>query len=136
MDNYVSKPVNSHSLIAAIAQCLGRVTGEESAGQQNKMREEQIWEDGFLDTIIDNFLVEVPQVIAELQQAIKRGDVVKLQNISHRLRGATDILGAVTLSARSQALEQAAAATDVTLASVLALELIKDLQKLTAALAE
>ncbi len=136
MNHYVSKPVDSHGLITAIEQCFGRPENTEPASQQNEVQAEKIWENGFLDTIIDNFLAEVPLVVTGLQQAIKQGDVVELRNIGHRLRGATDILEASALSARSQALEHAGKDGDLTLASRLAAELIKELQKLHAELAE
>jgi len=136
MNIYVSKPIDSHTLIAAIEQCLGRPEDEESAPQKRAMQAKQIWEDAFLNIIIDKFLAEVPQVIAGLQRAVKRGDAVEFQNIGHRLRGASDVLEASTLSARSQALEQAGKAGDLILASRLASELIRELHKMTAALTE
>jgi len=136
MDLYVSKPVDSQALIAAIEQCLGRVEDEESASQQNETPNRKIWEDGFLSTIIDSFLAEVPQVISGLQRAVKRGDAGELQRIGHRLRGVADILEAATLSACSNALEQAGKAGDIRLAGRLTSELIKELRKLTAALTE
>lgn len=134
MNLHVSKPVDSHRLIEAVEQCLGKTENMEPASQQNEKRAGQVWEDGFLDTLIENFLEEVPQVIAGLRQAVKQGDVVKLQHIGHRLRGTTDILEASTLSARSQALEQAGKDGDITVASRLAAELINELQKLNTSL--
>lgn len=136
MNKYVNKPVDAYMLISAIDQCLGGVEEELSVSQANETPCEPVWDDGFLSTIIDKFLAEVPQVITDLQDAIRLKDVVKLQEIGHRLRGATDILNASTLSARSLALEQSSKAGDIKLSSGLALELIKDLQKLTAALSE
>ena len=135
MNSYVNKPVDSHTLIAAIEQCLGR-SEKISAPQKHEIRGKQIWEDGLLNTIIDRFLADVPQVVAGLQRAVEQGDAVKLQNIGHRLRGASDILEAPTLSARSQALEQAGRAGDLILASRLASQLIRELHKLSAALKE
>jgi CheY-like chemotaxis protein len=135
MNHYVSKPVDSYTLIAAIEQCLGKAEDKESAASQKDIKAEQIWDDGFLNTMIDKFLAEVPQVVNDLQGAIRQGDTQSLQNIAHRLRGAADILEVSTLSARSKDLEQAGKAGDSILASQLASELIKDLQKLAAALA-
>lgn len=136
MDRYVSKPVDPQTLIAAIEQCLGKAAPTKSASGQDEMQTQQIGGDGFMDTIIENFLAEVPRVISGLQQAVKRGDVVELQNIGHRLRGATGILEAATLSARSQALEQAGKDGNLTLARSCAAELIKGLQELEAAMTE
>lgn len=134
MSIHVSKPVDSNLLIAAIEQCLGRI--EESDSRQNEMPGKQILDDEFLDNIIDRFLSEVPQVVTELQQAVEKGETVKLQNIGHKLLGVTEILEASTLTAQSKALEQAGKAGDLILASKLALALMKELQKLITPLPE
>ena len=136
MNIYISKPVDSNTLISAIEQCLGRTESDASASRLYEMHEKQTFEDGFLSTLIDNFLAEVPQVIAGLKQAVKQGDVVSLQNIGHRLRGASDILGFSKLSTRSRTLEQAGKTGDTLLANRLVPELIKELQKLSSALDE
>lgn len=136
MNMLVNKPVDMGTLIAAIEKCLGRPEIEEVISQQTEVGQNQAWDDGFLNTILDRFLSEVPGVIADLSQAIELEDAVGLQNIGHRLRGATDILKMSTISERSRALEQAGKTGDIQLASKLALKLIKDLDKLSAALEE
>jgi two-component system sensor histidine kinase/response regulator len=136
MNTYVGKPVVPQMLISTIEQCLGRAEDEQSVAQQFEQEPEKIWDDEFMDTIIENFLAEVPQVITGLQRSIKQGDVVNLQNIGHRLRGATDILGASTLSVVAQALEQAGKAGDLMGANRLASELIEELKKLTTVLSQ
>ena len=136
MDRVLIKPVNSHTLITVIQEFLGRSESTKSASLQNDIPAQTFFEDGLLDGVIDEFLAEVPRVISDLQQAVGQGDTVKLRNISHRLRGATDILKASTLSARSLALEMAARDGDIQLAGRHALELIEELQKLTAMLTD
>ena len=136
MNGYVCKPVESDALIAAIEQVLGRAEFEESASQQNENQAEQISADEFLDSIIDKFMEEVPPVIAELRQAVEQEDLVKLQNIGHRLRGATDIMEISSLSECCFALERAGKAGDIMLAGRLASELTERLQKLTATLSD
>jgi CheY-like chemotaxis protein/HPt (histidine-containing phosphotransfer) domain-containing protein len=130
MNSMISKPVDSGILIAAIKQCLGGTSLE------NEVPENPVWDDGFLNTIIDKFLAEVPQVIEDLNVAIARQDPVKLESIGHRLRGASDILEATTLSALSRALEQVGKAGNIKVASKLASELIKELNKFVAVLTE
>ncbi len=136
MDDYVCKPVDAHTLISVIERSLGRAKGETTVLQQNDTQTGEILEDNFLNTIIDKFLEEVPQVIIDLQAAAECGDAATLQHIGHRLRGATDILEASTLSVHALALEQAGKDGNTALASKLASELIKELQKLLAALTE
>ena len=136
MDMLVNKPVDMETLIAAIERCLGRPEIEEIFSQQNEAGQNQAWDDGFLNIVLDRFLSEMPGVIVDLSQAIELKDVIGLQNIGHRLRGATDILKMSTLSERSRALELAGKTGDIRLASKLALKLIKDLERLSAALEE
>ena len=135
MNSFINKPVDSLAFIVAIEQCLGNSVVKKPASQ-DELEREQIPEDGFLDTLISGFLEEVPQVVAELQRAVKQGDVVELESIGHRLSGATGILEASTLSAHSKALEHAGKAGDLTLASKLASKLIEELNKLMTALKE
>jgi len=136
MDKIINKPIDSDSLLAAIQLCLGKPENTGPAPQQEETGPQQFWEGDFLDSVIDEFLAEVPQVTRDLQQAVGQGDTDKLRNISHRFRGATDILNASTLSARSRALEQSAKEGNLQLASTHALELIEELQRLTSLLAE
>ncbi len=124
MNDFVSKPVNSDLLIAAIGRCLGAASQQQSATGQG------IWDDGFLDSIIDEFLQEVPLVVAELEQARESGDVLALKNISHRLRGPADLIKAATLSTRSEALEKAAMGSDFELSKKYTQALISELQRL------
>lgn len=136
MNHYVSKPVDSRTLIAAIEQHLGSSKNTQAASPQLEMQSPQPWEDGFLNTLLESFLAEVPQVIKNLQQAARQGAAAKLQNIAHRLRGAADILEVTALSARARVLEQAAKDHDMTLANRLTTELIEELQRLNAVLTE
>ena len=123
MDDYVSKPVDPGLLIAAIERCL-----DKTSFSQQTTKKKQLSNDEFCDTLIDKFLEEVPQVATDLQAAISEGDVIKLKDIAHRLRGPTDLIGAATLSARSSALEKAAKTGDLITAIQRANELIEELQ--------
>jgi two-component system sensor histidine kinase/response regulator len=136
MNSMISKPVNSEILIAAIEQCIGRSETKGQTSLENEVPENEAWDDGFLNTIIEKFLAEVPQIIDDLNAAIAGQDPVKLKDIGHRLRGASDILEASTLSALSRALEQVGKAGNIQVASKLASELIKELDKFAAVLAE
>lgn len=136
MDACILKPVSSQTLIITIERQLG-ISSESPALQQSELPEKQVWDDAvFLDTLIANFLSEVPQLVDELERAIKCGDLRELQSLGHRLRGASAILSASTLSTRSKALELAGKAGDLNLASELAADLIRELHKLMEALEE
>lgn len=136
MNSIVNKPVNSGELFTAIEQCLGTPANAGSARSQDDISGEYFWDDEFLDSIIDRFLADVPKVLTDLELAEISGDRTRLRQLSHRLRGAADILGTETLSARACALEQAAETVDIKLVANLASELTKELQKLTAILTD
>jgi len=136
VDNIASKPVDPHTLVTLIRQCLDRSENTKSGSQQNEKGPEQFWEDDFFDSVINEFLADLPRVISDLEQAIDQRDMVVLRNVSHRFRGATDILKASRLSALSKSLEKAAKDGEAQLAIKFALELIEELQNLSFMLTE
>lgn len=136
MTDHVSKPVTSELLVAAIENCLKNVVSKESSSEQQNTPADEVWDDGFLDTIIDKFLDEVPQVISDLEAALEAGDVAGLKDMGHRIKGSADLLSATSLSARSRALEHAGRSGDIARVTPLTLELIKELQTLTALLTD
>ena len=136
VDSIASKPVDPHTLITMIRQCLDRPESTTPGSQQNEMESQEFWEDDFFDSVINEFLADLPRVISDLEQAVSQRDMVKLRNVSHRFRGATDILKASRLSALSKSLEKAAHDRETQLAIKLALELIEELQKLRLMLTE
>jgi len=85
-----------------------------------------------MDSLIDKFMAQIPQVITDLEFAIKQTDTKALQQLAHRLRGTADLFQAMTVSRRARELEYAGAADDFTLTGRRARELIGELQKLTA----
>jgi two-component system sensor histidine kinase/response regulator len=136
MDSIASKPFDPHTLVTVIQQCLERPENTKPDSQHDDMEPQKFWEDDFFDSVINEFLADLPRVISDLEQAISQRDMVKLRNVSHRFRGATDILKASRLSALSKSLEKAAHDRETQLAIKLALELIEELQKLRLMLSE
>ncbi len=136
VDSIASKPVEPHTLITLIRQYLDRTEITKPDSQQNEMEPQGFWEDDFFDSVISEFLADVPRVISALEQAISQRDMVELRNVSHRFRGAADILKASRLSALSKSLEKAAHDREAQLAINLALELIEELRKLRLMLTE
>lgn len=136
MNSIVRKPVSPGKLFTAIEQCLGTTANDGLARSQDEVCEEYSWDDEFLDRIIDKFLADVPQVLTDLEQAENSGDRTRLRQLGHRLRGAADILGTETLSARACALEKAAETVDIKLVGNLTWELTEELQKLTTILTD
>ena len=136
VDSIVGKPVDPQTLITLIRQCLDRTENTQPVSQLNETGPQDFWEDDFFESVINEFLADLPRVISDLEQAISQRDMVKLRNVSHRFRGATDILKTSRLSALSKSLEKAAHDRQTQLAIQLALELIEELQKLSLMLTE
>lgn len=136
MYEVISKPFDAGNLIPVLRHCMAKNESVVPASESDQVENEPAWDDAFLDSVIDRFQIEVPRVISELQQAINQGDPETLRNIAHRFRGASDILKITGLSARSQALEQAASTGQTRLAITHATELIEEMQKLMRMLAE
>jgi two-component system sensor histidine kinase/response regulator len=136
VDSIAGKPVEPHTLITLIRQCLDRTENTRPGSQQNETGPQEFWEGDFFESVINEFLEDLPRVISDLEQAISQRDMVKLRNVSHRFRGATDILKASRLSTLSKSLEKAAHDRETQLAIKLALELIEELQKLRLMLTE
>ena len=136
VDSIASKPVDPQTLVTMIRQCLDRTENTKPVSQENEMEPQEFWENDFFDRVISEFLTDLPRVISDLEQAISQRDMVKLRNVSHRFRGATDLLKASRLSALSKSLEKAAHDSETQLAIKLALELIEELQKLRLMLTE
>lgn len=127
MNDHVGKPVKTDELVAAIERNLGAVPLEAGATSEQTSA---AWDGVFLDTLIEKFTADIPQVVESLQHAVVDHDLAGLESIGHRLRGASDILEIRNLSTRSHALEQAGKAGDLEQAGRLASELACELQKM------
>jgi len=130
MFEVISKPFGSAALIPVIRHCMAKSEGADTALDQAEPKEKQIWDEGFLDKVIDQYLDEVPRVIDDLQQAVDEGDPEKLRQVAHKFSGATNFLHVSGLAARSRVLEQAAKAGETELAITHATDLIEELNKL------
>jgi len=136
MFEVISKPFGAAALIPVIRHCMAKSDGAKTVDEQGEHVDTQTWDDGFIDTIIDQYLAEVPRVIGDLQQAVDEDDSEKLRQVAHRFRGATDFLHVTGLAARSRVLEQAAKSGETQLAITHATELIEELHKLMRMLGE
>jgi len=134
MDDHIGKPVNTDELVAAIEKNLGGVPRSADAPPVQATAATPAWDGDFLDTLIERFTAEIPEVVDSLRQAVEGSDMAGLERLGHRLRGASDILDIRSLSARSGKLEQAGKAGDIEQAGRLASELVTELQKMAAAL--
>lgn len=138
MDDHIGKPVRADELILAIEKNLGRAASRIAQGAGAVPlalgAAEPALEGDFLDTLLDRFLAEIPDVVKSLALAAEGRDLAELERIGHRLRGTSDVLEMRKLSSRSRALEQAGKNGESALAVRLTAEMIGALQKIAAAL--
>ena len=134
MDDHIGKPVNVDELVAVIEKCLGGSTSTADASQARVSPASPAWDGDFLDSLIEKFAAEIPDVVDSLRHAVEGNDLAGLERLGHRLRGASDILDIHSLSTRSQALESAGKAGDIQQAERIASDLVMELQKMAAAL--
>lgn len=139
MNDFVRKPVDEDDLVAAVLRQLEKkpagpvvatADGSSEAEQKSLMAALEEWSPGFMDSIIDQFLADVPGEIEALRTALEASNLARLRDIAHRLRGAADVLQAHTLSSRALALEKASAEGRLPLARQLTPALMHELGKL------
>lgn len=131
MDDYVAKPVNPAKLVNVIER-LKTDLEQASAGLRGDVAKAVSfeWPPGLLETIIGLFLEDAPLQIAELQAALQSGDCDRLQAVSHKIRGSSDILGTTSLSTLARAVEEAAKRGNFEQLSEIVPKLVAELQRL------
>ncbi len=96
MDEYLSKPIKSEVLYAALVRVGGQAVGiketTETMGAEARIDRVAVLDsmdndEEFLRTMIDIYFNEYPPKLAELQQAIAAGDADRVRLIAHTLKG-------------------------------------------------
>jgi two-component system, sensor histidine kinase and response regulator len=135
MDDYISKPVRAELLNAAMDHWLGGpAPGNELADAGNggpaDVEDGAIAEDSVLDwatvsqlrealtlemreTLMEAFESSLPECVADIAAAARRGDEIELRRVAHLLKGSAATLGAEHLRLCCQALEHATRAQDL-----------------------
>ena len=114
MDGYTSKPIRIGELERAIAQLVGPSKSEASVPEETRG-------DGVLDRaallagvdgnrrllrdLVRLFLADYPQRLAEIKEALRRGDAESLRMAAHALKGAVGNFAAKKALAAAQRLE-------------------------------
>ena len=72
----------------------------------NGMREMVGGDDEFLADLIDTFLKDAPQMLADMRQALETGDAAVLRRVAHSLKSNSDSFGATALGELCRELEK------------------------------
>ncbi len=124
MDDYVSKPMNTAEVAAAVSRALRSAAVEpaEDEAVPAPAREtdgdaimDEAWfnrmaatRGDFLRRMFGVFVREEPKRLAELEDAVAQGDMRRISFLAHSLKGATSTLGAGPAKERAAALDLAA----------------------------
>jgi HPt (histidine-containing phosphotransfer) domain-containing protein len=123
MDGYVTKPVQARELSRALAALAPAAEQPPEADplqlDRAAMLEQLGGDEGSLRQLIQIFLQESSELIAEMRQALAEGDAARLTRPAHSLKGAAGLFAAPGVAETAQELEslghegQLAGATEV-----------------------
>ena len=145
MDDYLSKPVKLEHLKAMLARWIpGRSTPDEQKKPVLSEIREPVHECvdpatladlrqldiscGLLSTLITQFLKDVPNRLATLQDALQQGDAGALAQVAHELNGASGNLGVRRMRQLCVELQALGKAKDLTQAGDLLAQLVNEFE--------
>jgi PAS domain S-box-containing protein len=120
MDDYLSKPIKPDALVAALCRYAKRMQKQVTAKPvlAGRIVDSQIiaglremgdGDDGqLLDSLIETFFENTPQVIAAAREALARRGIAELERAAHTLKGSSSNFGAERMGAACERLERAA----------------------------
>jgi two-component system sensor histidine kinase/response regulator len=144
MDGYVTKPLRPTELFEVIASLIAPAasTPETPAAPEEHdiLDRKTLWERvagdaDLLREIIEIFLVDCPERLMELREALTHQDCAALERAAHRLKGALGNISANNAVAAARRVETAARAGDVHAATEALTRLEDELARLTPLLA-
>lgn len=132
MDAFVAKPVSPDALLAAMQQVLtggerrvflpehdrevpdGRETTDPDVIQADVLRDDlRVLGPERVQRLIDIFMETTPAKLRQLEGAVEQGNMEAVRSLAHYLKGAAAALGLLALTVRSDRLEEAAGAADL-----------------------
>jgi HPt (histidine-containing phosphotransfer) domain-containing protein len=114
MDDYMTKPIHVQELVTALLKTKPRTGGVESKMAEDTLDEttyaqlEGAMGADFIGELIDTFLEDSPQLLAELKRASAANDLDALRRAAHTLKSNSANFGAMNLSHQAKELEQMA----------------------------
>ena len=125
MDGYLSKPVGSEEIQAALHQVLSEKLSQAKPGVtmdgSSILNEQWLLEKArgnrdFLKKLFAVFVEQQPRKLSDMQEAIAQGDLKEVAFMAHTLKGGAATMGAEVLKDRAYEVEKAAKAGDADLA--------------------
>jgi HPt (histidine-containing phosphotransfer) domain-containing protein len=83
-----------------------RIMGVLDPAAIDSMREMVGGDDEFLADLIDTFLKDAPQMLADMRQSLEAGDAEVLRRVAHSLKSNSDSFGATALGELCRKLEK------------------------------
>lgn len=125
-DDYLTKPIRTSDLLAAIDRTRDAVAGilEATAPDESSRGEQALdlaaalerveGDRGLLEEIAALFAEESARNLGEIHVAVNTGDAVLLERLAHTMKGASANIGAIGVSHAALALEELARVRDLT----------------------
>jgi signal transduction histidine kinase/HPt (histidine-containing phosphotransfer) domain-containing protein len=145
MDGYVAKPIQAHELLRAIAGVVPADAPAEAAAPERRPADEVLdraaavqcvgGDRRLLGEIVRLFAGQCPRWVADIRDAVARGDANRLRQAAHALKGAVGNFGARAAFAEAQRLEWMGRDGDLAAAAGACADLEKQLERLLPALA-
>jgi HPt (histidine-containing phosphotransfer) domain-containing protein len=119
MDGYVSKPLRSEELLAAIERAVGmgapatplpRDPAEPGAFDSSVLLESACGDPTLLAKIIELYFADAPERVEEIRSGLAASERRRVARAAHRLRGSLGMLGASLAAAAAGQLEDLAPA--------------------------
>jgi PAS domain S-box-containing protein len=139
MDAYVAKPVQREVLLATIDRVLGRSTGQASEATDGEICDADVLrarvpDEAILAEVIALFLQECPRMLADVREAVERGDAARIRSAAHTFKGAAGNFVAAPVVEAATHLEMMGEAADLDGAKGALARLERATERLTAAL--
>jgi CheY-like chemotaxis protein len=145
MDGYVSKPIRTEELAAAINGLLGEAVaagpgvpaGDNGAAlvDRAKALEYVAGDERLLRELVDLFARDCPGLLTELDEALARGELPRLRRLAHTLKGSLELFGARAAFEAAWTLERLAQAGDLAEARRAHPALLEEVRRVQPALA-
>jgi len=119
MDDYISKPIDSKTLIKALKRWLTPGAQISMSEHSNNVKENKTWDRESalrrvrgkperLAMLIGMFLKDMGRRVEELDKAVATQNIEEAQHLAHTIKGVAGNLSAIELSEISNTIEQAA----------------------------